>query len=153
MGTAIKFQLLKTSIISVLLFFYGCAGYKPAYLKMKNEYGKNVYKNRESFLREYALCSCLSQVYAKDSLKYKDGSNSSYYDFSDEELRTANTGNKIDSVVDSFLNYRKNNLTNLSEGRPRLILDCITYAKSKELGIKLKTIIGELKSELSKKPE
>lgn len=146
MGTSITQQ---TRFIIILLLVFcttGCTEYKPAYQKMKNSDGKKEFPKRKDFFKEYALCSCLSQIHSNDSSKIKDASIGVYYELSDDDLIIGDAGKKIDSNAALFIKNNNALSTRRYENRKTPIMDCITYYKSRSLDNFIQSLIKDIKN-------
>lgn len=143
-----------TPLISFGKYFYlfflfncyiACVGYKPAYLKLKDEAGKRFYKNKKDFFKEYALCSCLLQNLPLDSLGLEGASKNVYYNLSDDDLQISDIGRKIDSNVYSYFEHQKTAVGVTYENKKTPFFNCIMYYKSSELDNFISNLIYELK--------
>jgi hypothetical protein len=99
-----------------------------------------VVKNR-NLLKDYFLCSCIDKGFKNDSLQKKESSISIIVEMSDY---FPSAFQKIDSVADSLIRSIPTKNTNEEAPGPAIMLNCITYYKSKELNRLVESLDSEI---------
>lgn len=126
------------TLIGILLSTEGC--------KIKKA-GKTSQSEKRQWMKEYALCSCLSLIAKQDTAIQDDISKSIYVEITDY---TRTDKNNIYNAVDSLASkaIKSINPTQIAdyEGRKPYMKSCIEFYQSKELDSLIRHYDSEYKS-------
>lgn len=111
----------------LLLYTGGC--------KVSKKQGEaSVFKEKRQWVKEYALCSCLSLISKQDRALQNDISKTVYVEITDyDRSGTRNIYKAIDSLAyKTFLSIEPSQIADY-EGRKPYMKSCIEFSKSKQL--------------------
>ncbi|SEB17031.1 Type VI secretion system (T6SS), amidase immunity protein [Pedobacter hartonius] len=113
--------------MGILLYTGGCK-------VRKNEAMEAILKERRQWMKEYALCSCLSLVGKQDTAFRNDISQTVYVEITDYSRTTKNN---LYNAVDSLAYKAFNSITPTQiadyEGKKPYMMSCIEFSQSEEL--------------------
>lgn len=113
--------------MSILLFTAGCK-------VNKSDTNETVLKERRQWMKEYALCNCVSLVGKQDTVFRNDISQSVYVEITDYSRNSEkNIYNAVDSL--SYKAFHRITPAQIAdyEGKKPYIKSCIEFSQSKEL--------------------
>lgn len=122
-----KKVLLIMPFMGILLYVGGCK-------VRKNEAMEAILKERRQWMKEYALCSCLSLVGKQDTVFRNDISQSVYVEITDyNRTSDKNIYKAVDSL--SYKAFHSITPTQIAdyEGKRTYLKSCIEFSQSKEL--------------------